>query len=179
MKVEITPERPPSDLDEVRDAFVAHWGAIGGAWGINRTMAQIHALLLGSSEPLSTDQVMAELRISRGNANTNLRDLVGWGLVRSVFRKGERKEFFEAEKDIWRMFCIIARERNRREISPAVEAIADCEERVKRLKSSEAKEFAGVLREVGEYMRLFDSILERVASSKSARFAKWAARLIP
>ena len=167
------------ELDDARDAFVAHWGAIGGAWGINRTMAQIHALLLVSPEPRSTDEVMAELRISRGNANTNLRDLVGWGLVRSVIRKGERKEFFEAEKDVWRMFCIIARERKRREIAPAVEALAECADRTKGLSGAEAKQFNAKMNEIGDYMKLFDNLLDRIAASKHARFVKWASRLIP
>ena len=104
-------------LREARQEFVSQWGAIGSAWGINRTMAQIHALLITSPEPLTTDEVMEELRISRGNANTNLRDLVGWGLIRSLLRPGERKEYLVAEKDVWKMFCIIARERKRREIT--------------------------------------------------------------
>jgi DNA-binding transcriptional regulator GbsR (MarR family) len=169
----------PTELDEARDAFIAHWGAIGGAWGINRTMAQIHALLLAKAKAMSTDEVMEDLRISRGNANTNLRDLVGWGLVRSVIRKGERKEYFEAERDIWRMFCIIARERKRREIAPAVEALAECEGRTKKLTGKDAKEFNALMHEVGDYMKLFDNLLERVANSKHARFIKWADRLIP
>ena len=83
-------------LAAARDEFVTQWGAIGSAWGINRTMAQIHALLIITPSALTTDEVMEELKISRGNAHTNLRELVGWGLVRSVVRKGERKEYFEA-----------------------------------------------------------------------------------
>src|SRR5678815_2858085 len=106
-------------LSEARDEFVTQWGAIGSAWGINRTMAQIHALLITVPTPLSTDEIMADLKISRGNAHGNLRELVSWGLVKSVIRKGERKEFFEAEKDVWKMFCIIIRERRRREMRPA------------------------------------------------------------
>ena len=98
-------------LARARDEFVAQWGAMGSAWGINRTMAQIHALLMTSDRALTTDEVMEDLKISRGNAHQNLRELVGWGLVRSVIRKGERKEYFESEKDVWRMFCIVARER--------------------------------------------------------------------
>src|SRR6059058_5316591 len=85
-------------LREARDEFVSQWGVIGSAWGVNRTMAQIHALFITAPSALSTDEVMAELKISRWNAHRNLRDLVSWGLVRSVVRKGERKEFFEAEK---------------------------------------------------------------------------------
>src|SRR5687768_1997289 len=99
---------------------------MGSAWGINRTMAQIHALLLTSAHPLTTDGIMAELRISRGNAHANLRDLADWGLIRSVIIKGDRKEFFEAEKDVWKMFSIIARERSKRQLRPALNVLKEC-----------------------------------------------------
>src|ERR1700753_4192670 len=115
-----------AQLAAARDEFVMQWGGIGNAWGINRTMAQIHALLIVTPQALTTDEVMEELQISRGNAHTNLRELVGWGLVRSVVRKGERKEYFEAEKEVWKMFCIIVRERKRREIRPAITLLKDC-----------------------------------------------------
>src|SRR6201997_3607171 len=117
-----------AQLAAARDEFVMQWGAIGNAWGINRTMAQIHALLIVTPRALTTDEVMEELQISRGNAHTNLRELVGWGLVRSVVRKGERKEYFESEKNVWRMFCTIARERKRREVEPALRALKACEQ---------------------------------------------------
>src|SRR3954465_16065841 len=123
---------------QTRDEFVSQWGAIGSAWGINRTMAQIHALLITPPKPLSTDEIMEDLKISRGNAHGNLRDLVSWGLVRSVVRKGERKEYFEAEKDVWKMFCTVMRERRRRELLPALEVIKNCTERTRHLKSAEA-----------------------------------------
>src|SRR5919197_4901364 len=125
-------------LSEARDQFVSQSGVIGSAWGVNRTMAQIHALLITAPAALSTDDIMQELKISRGNAHSNLRDLVSWGLVRSVVRKGERKEFFEAEKDVWRMFCIVIRERRRRELRPALAVLKDCSERTKGLKSNDA-----------------------------------------
>src|SRR6188508_219886 len=127
-----------AQLAAARDEFVMQWGAIGSAWGINRTMAQIHALLIISPRALTTDEVMEELQISRGNAHSNLRDLVSWGLVRSVVRKGERKEYFEAEKDVWKMFCIIIRERRRREIRPAMGVLQACAARTKELKSADA-----------------------------------------
>src|SRR5260370_38611225 len=120
---------------EGREEFVRKWGVIGSAWGINRTMAQIHALLITSPSALSTDDIMQDLKISRGNAHSNLRDLVSWGLVRSVVRKGERKEFFEAEKDVWKMCCIIIRERRRREMRPAQPVL---KESLRRTKSLEA-----------------------------------------
>src|SRR5712672_159469 len=144
--MEKQPTNPASgeaaQLAAARDEFVMQWGAIGSAWGINRTMAQIHALLIVSPRALTTDEVMEELQISRGNAHTNLRELVGWGLVRSVVRKGERKEYFEAEKDVWKMFCIIVRERKRREIRPAINVLKDCLDRAEGLNSPEAAAFA-------------------------------------
>ena len=168
---------PEEVLTEARDEFVAQWGAIGGAWGINRTMAQIHALLLSSPEALSTDQVLEELRISRGNANTNLRDLVGWGLIRSVIRKGERKEYFEADKDVWRMFCTIARERKRREFAPAIEVLDNCKERTQKLKGVEAVQFNKLMKEIGDVVKLGDRVLDSISSSGHSRFVKWAQKL--
>src|SRR5271163_2942662 len=89
-------------LAEAKAKFIADWGRFGTNWGINRTMAQIHALLLVSPDALSAEEVMEQLSISRGNANMNLRELMDWGLVQKVIVPGERKEFFSAEKDIWK-----------------------------------------------------------------------------
>jgi len=105
-------------LDEAKKQFVAAWGSFGSNWGINRTMAQIHALLLVSHEPLSADDVMEQLAISRGNVNMNLRELIDWTLVDRVIITGERKEFFTAEKDIWKVARIIVKERKKRELEP-------------------------------------------------------------
>ncbi len=161
-------------LAEAREEFVSQWGTIGNAWGINRTMAQIHALLMTSPEPLSTDEIMEDLQISRGNANTNLRDLVGWGLIRSVLRKGERKEFFESEKDVWKMFCIITRERRRREISPAVEVLKRCEEKTKSLNTDEAKEFHDQIQSLLEFLNVGERVMDAVAGSEKNRVIKLA-----
>ena len=161
-------------LAEARDDFVTQWGAMGSAWGINRTMAQIHALLLVTPEPLSTDQIMEELRISRGNANTNLRDLVGWGLIRSVIRKGERKEFFEAEKDIWKVFCTVARERKRREISPAVEVLERCAGKTDGLQDDEAQAFHKQMNEFGDFLRLADRVMEGIAGTEESKVVTMA-----
>ena len=161
-----------------RDAFIAEWGAMGSSWGINRTMAQVHALLFTSEDPLSTDEVMAELRISRGNANTTLRELVGWGLARSVIRKGERKEYFEAEKDVWRMFCIIARERKRREADPAVETLQRCLNAVSGHRSAQAATFRSQLESVLELMQLGGRVLERITSGERDRMMKLALKVL-
>lgn len=167
-----------AQLASARDEFVTQWGAIGSAWGINRTMAQIHALLLITPRALTTDEVMEELKVSRGNAHMNLRELVGWGLVRSVVRKGERKEYFEAEKDVWKMFCIIVRERKRREIRPAIGVLKDCIERVEGLKSSEAQLFTQQTRALCEFMEMADGVLSKVARSEQSSVVPWALKFL-
>lgn len=165
-------------LREARDEFVSQWGAIGSAWGINRTMAQIHALLISTAHPLSTDEVMEELKISRGNAHSNLRDLVSWGLVRSVVRKGERKEFFEAEKDVWKMFCIIIGERRRRELRPAMGVLQNCSERTAALKGPEAAAFNKQLKELSDFLALADNVITKLSHSQQSSMIPWALKFL-
>ncbi len=165
-------------LEAARDEFVMQWGAIGSAWGINRTMAQIHALLIIKPQALTTDEVMDELKISRGNAHTNLRELVGWGLVRSVVRKGERKEYFEAEKDVWKMFCIIVRERKRREIRPAINVLKDCIDRADGLKSGEARAFTEQTKALCEFMETADGVLSKIVRSEQSTIVPWALKFL-
>src|SRR3954465_10981081 len=163
---------------QTRDEFVSQWGAIGSAWGINRTMAQIHALLITAPAALSTDDVMGELKISRGNAHTNLRDLVGWGLVRSVVRKGERKEFFEAEKDVWRMFCTILRERRRRELRPALAVLKECEERTRDIKGAEAAVFKKQIRALADFLEDADGVITKISRSEQRSVVPWALKFL-
>jgi DNA-binding transcriptional regulator GbsR (MarR family) len=113
----------PLGVEEARQRFIEAWGNFGSAWGINRTMAQIHALLLLEPEPLSAEQIMEKLNISRGNANMNLRALMDWGLVSRQLRLGERREFFVADKDIWQVTRKVTRERKKRELSPLIELL--------------------------------------------------------
>ena len=165
-------------LNKARGEFVAQWGAVGTQWGINRTMAQIHALLITAPEPLSTDDVMAELEISRGNAHTNLKELVAWGLVRNVLRKGERREFFEAEKDVWQMFIIIARERKRREIEPAVNILQRCAEESRDIKSPEGKAFYEQMKQLEEFVGFASKMADRVSSMKHGFAIQMATKLL-
>ena len=102
-------------LTEAKNLIVRRWGEMGGYWGINRTMAEIHALLFVTRKPLCTDEIMDQLKISRGNASMNLRGLVDWGLIERVHQLGDRKEYFVAHTSVWRMFEIIMKERRRRE----------------------------------------------------------------
>ena len=115
-------------LPEARQQFISSWGAFGTHWGINRTMAQIHALLLVSPDPLTQDDIMEELNISRGNTNMNIRELINWGLVERVILSGERKEYFTAEKDIWKVVKQIVKERKKRELEPMMQLLDKLED---------------------------------------------------
>lgn len=108
---------------EAKDQMIQTWGQLSSAWGINRTMSQIHALLMISPEPMTADQLMEELGVSRGNVSMNLRSLMDWGVVQKEFVTGERKEYFSAEKDAWKIALQIARERKRRELDPVIQSL--------------------------------------------------------
>jgi len=161
-------------LEEAREEFVAQWGIMGAQWGINRTMAQIHALLMTAPEVMSTDEVMETLAISRGNAHTNLKDLVSWGLIRIVTKKGERKEFFEAEKDVWEIFRRVARERKRREIDPALETLRNCKAASEDMKSAEGKAFHDQMGQLEDFVSFASKMGDRVASMQHGKAIKLA-----
>ncbi len=132
----VRPDAPPrpapvdaATLRAARERFIALWGQMGAKWGIPRTMAEVHALLFIGARPMNTDEVMETLRISRGSASMTLRALVEWSIVHRAHLPGDRKEYFEAEQDVWKMFRTIARERKKREIDPLLEALHECRER--------------------------------------------------
>jgi HTH-type transcriptional regulator, glycine betaine synthesis regulator len=113
----------PDAVREAQDRFVAAWGQMAGAWGISRTMAEAHALLYITGEPMCSDDIMERLSISRGNASMSLRSLLDWGIVERAHRRGDRKEYFIAEKDVWAMFRVIVRERMKREVDPLLASL--------------------------------------------------------
>lgn len=113
------------DLQQGKQKFIESWGKMAGEWGINRTMAQVHALLLVSPEALTADDVIEALSISRGNANMNLRALMDWGLVHKQLRSGERKEYFFAEKDMWIVVRQIILQRKKKELEPMLKVLDD------------------------------------------------------
>lgn len=123
-----TRSQPAAALDASKALFIRRWGEMANYWGINRTMAEIHAMLFVSTEPVCTDDVMAKLQVSRGNASMNLRSLVDWGLIHRVHIRGDRKEYFTALTDVWQLFETIVRQRRRREVEPILETIARCRE---------------------------------------------------
>ena len=110
---------------EAKEKFISTWGMLGSLWGINKAMAQIHATLFISPEPMSMEDIMEELGISRGNTSMNLRALMDWGIVRKVNVTGERKEFFTSEKDVTELSRQVAKERSRREIQPTVKILKE------------------------------------------------------
>jgi HTH-type transcriptional regulator, glycine betaine synthesis regulator len=115
--------RQPAALTEAQDRFVAVWGQMGAAWGISRTMAEVHALLFITGRPMNTDEIMERLQISRGNASMSLRALLDWGTVTRTHKRGDRKEYYLAEQDIWAMFRAILRERMKREVDPMLASL--------------------------------------------------------
>ena len=167
-----------TELAEPRTEFITQWGALGSQWGINRTMAQIHALLMTAPGPMSTDEVMSELQISRGNAHTNIKELIAWGLVRSIVRIGERKEYFEAEKDVWRIFTMVARERKRRELDPALEVLRQCAADSRGIKTPEGKAFHQQLKELEEFVKLATTLADKVSSMNHSFAIKMASKLL-
>jgi DNA-binding transcriptional regulator GbsR (MarR family) len=110
-------------LTETVQHFVEAWGTMGSLWGINRSVARVHALLMANEEPLSLDEIADQLQISKGNASMSLRELRNFGVVRQVEVPGDRRDFYVTEPDVWAMFFRILRERKRREFDPALEAV--------------------------------------------------------
>jgi len=138
-------------LTEAKEQFILNWGVLGTQWGINRTMAQIHALLLVSSQPLSADDIMAQLQISRGNANMNVRELMDWGLAEKILKPGERKEFFTAEKDIWTVAMRIIKERKRREVEPILNALNQLKDVEGEKNDKEVKMFVDTINDIQKF----------------------------
>ena len=120
----------PRRLEEIEEQFVGLWRQMSGLWGISPSMAEIHGLLFISGAALSMDDVMERLGISRGNASMSLRQLVEWGLVRQVHKRGDRRDYFESLSDVWEIFTLVAAQRKRREIDPILNTLRSCKERL-------------------------------------------------
>jgi DNA-binding transcriptional regulator GbsR (MarR family) len=119
-------ETRSAPLPPVDQKFILHWGEMGTRWGINRTVAQVHALLFLSPKPLHAEEISSALAVARSNVSNSLRELQGWGIVRVVHVLGDRRDHFESVKDVWEIFRIVAEERKRREIDPTVRVVEEC-----------------------------------------------------
>jgi DNA-binding transcriptional regulator GbsR (MarR family) len=153
------------ELEEGKKKFIEEWGKLGTSWGVSRTMAQVHALLLVSDKPLCTNSIMDELKISRGNAHQNLKSLNEWGLVHKELRYGDRKEYFYAEKDLWKTLKLIIIERKKRELEPMIgvlnhlqEVNGDCPESI---------EFCNMVKELNHFANKTNNALDTLIKTDS------------
>lgn len=151
-------------LSEAKEKYIQTWGTFATNWGINRTMAQVHALLLASNRPLSTDEVIEQLEISRGNANMNLRGLIDWGIVKKELIKGDRKEYFVAEKDVWYLFKQITKERRKREIEPVISFLEELKN-IEDKDSEEAQEFIKLMNDFSSVTGKINNIMDLAIKS--------------
>lgn len=164
-------------FEEAKSKFIQTWGALGSQWGINKTMAQIHALLMVSAEALSMEEIMEELQISRGNTSMNLRALMDWGIVYKEYKPGERKEFFAAEGSIDELARKIARERSRREIKPTLRVLKDVSS-IDNSTSSEAAHFKAKTEELYDFVSRADNMLEKITEQKENWITKTILKLM-
>lgn len=161
-------------LEDAKRRFVQIWGTVGVEWGINRTMAQVHGLLLASSTALTAEEVMEQLCISRGNANMNLRELINWGLVYRENRPGERKEYFFAEKDIWEVARKIVAERRKRELDPMMKMLDQLKDETAaiQVQSKEAQPFIKLLNDIHSLGKKGTGLLDLVLKLDQSTFFK-------
>ena len=156
------------NVSEGTEKFIQSWGALATSWGINRTMAQIHALLLTSPSPLTADDIMELLQMSRGNVNLNLRALMDWGLVMKELRPGERKDYFVAEKDIWEVVRRIIIERKKRELEPMLKVLDELTDI--QGEDEATQQFIKVVKDIRLFSTKADATLDALVKSDSTWF---------
>jgi DNA-binding transcriptional regulator GbsR (MarR family) len=154
---------------EAKEELIQAWGNLGYSWGLNKTMAQIHALLMISPKALSTEDIMGELNISRGNANMNIRALLEWHIIYRVSVAGERKEYFKSEKDIWILARQVAKERKNRELEPILKVLREVNE-VQGDGSDETKEFKKIVKDMKSFAEKSDAMLDTFIKAEESWF---------
>lgn len=160
-------------LNEAKEKFIQNWGSLGSKWGINRTMAQIHALFLITEKELSAEEVMEALKISRGNANMNIRTLIDWGLVYKESKIGERKEFFKGEKDIWKVAQRVIKIRQRQELDPIVQSLTELQAVKSTEKNKEeVNHFLEQINNIKSLAELADTSLTKISNSNESWFLR-------
>ncbi len=155
-------------LNETQEKFIRSWGSLGSKWGLNKTLAQIHALFLITNEPLSAEDIMGKLKISRGNVNMNVRTLIDWGLVYKRSKLGERKEFFEGEKDMWLTLKRVMKVRKQRELDPMLDILRNLKK--EEVKSSNDKFVAERLESIEKFASEADSMLDKFIKMEESWF---------
>ncbi len=158
-------------LTPTMQKFVLHWGEMGWKWGISRAVAQVHALLMLAPKPLPADEIAETLGVARSNVSTSLKELGGWGLVRTVHVFGDRREHFETLGDVWEMFLIILRERKKRELDPTLAALRACSAAIKdggKEEAPAAGHAAARIAELADFIELTSAWAERGAALSPA-----------
>src|SRR3954465_8831229 len=161
-------------MTPVMQKFILHWGEMGTRWGINRTVAQIHALLYISPKPLNAEQIAEMLSIARSNVSTSLRELQGWGIVRTVHELGDRRDHFESLKDPWDLFRQVLDERKKREVDPTLALLRDCVAEAERsgAKEAHAREKLSELLGFFETMSAWYEQIRRMPTGAVMQFVK-------
>lgn len=165
------------NYDEAKDKFISTWGSLGTLWGINKAMAQIQALLFISTKPLSMEDIMEELKISRGNTSMNLRQLIDWGIVTKELIAGERKEYFSTEKDVQELARHIAKERSRREIQPVIKVLKEVSS-IKNDGTAKTKELIKQTKALHELASTADAMLHKVVNQEQNWITKSILKII-
>lgn len=160
-----------------KEKFISTWGSLGSLWGINKAMAQIQALLFISTEPLSMESIMRELKISRGNTSMNLRQLMDWGIVTKVIISGERKEFFTTEKEVQELARIVAKERSRREIKPVIKVLNEVSS-IKDDGTTKTKELIKQTKALNDFTADLDLLLNKLVNQKQNWLTKSVFKLL-
>ncbi len=168
--MELKEIKPKMGIQEAKTKFIFAWGTMASDWGISRSMAQVHAILLTSGTPLNTEEVMEQLKISRGSANMNLRDLIDWGLISKVHIAGERVEYFEAEKDPWKIFKKIAGMKKRREIDPLLTLLKELDREKYPKGDKEAADFQKTIGDIHSFGKKMDGVIETIIKSDESWF---------
>ncbi len=154
-------------LTPVAQKFILHWGEMGTRWGINRTVAQVHALLFISPKPINAEDITKTLSVARSNVSTSLRELQGWGIVRVVHVLGDRRDHFESIKDVWEIFRIVSEERKRREIDPTLRVLRECVEELRGAGESD-KYTRERLENMLEFLTVMTGLFEEVVRMPAA-----------
>lgn len=165
------------NYQEAKEKFITTWGALGTLWGINKAMAQIHALLWISPDPLSMEDIMEELHISRGNVSMNLRQLMDWGIVFKENKVGERKEYFVSEKDVQELARQIAKERSRREIQPVIKVLKDVSS-IKKDGSAKTEELIKQTKALYDLADTADTMMNKIVNQEQNWITKTLIKLV-
>ncbi|MDB6030613.1 MAG: ArsR family transcriptional regulator [Verrucomicrobiales bacterium] len=166
-------------LSSIQQKFILHWGEMGLRWGINRTVAQIHALLYMSPKPLTAEQICEALGVARSNVSNSLRELQNWGIVKVVHVMGDRRDHFESMKDVWEMFRIVLAERKKREVDPTIEMLRGAVDELEKSSSKDAysRERLGEMKEFFETMSGWYNQVNQLPTPAVVKFVKMGEKL--